>query len=179
MIKSNLSILLAERNLKITKISKDTGISRTTLTALYYNNAKGIQYDTMNTLCKYLKIQPESLFAFYPVDISVKHVISNTDITTADITLEISENGKTTEYKLFANIFKTDVTKSLADIDINIQTNNYDNKDNEYIIDILTKLPIFFKSDLEGEIIRELEVDICEKYSIVNTPIISIQWELD
>ena len=62
MIVCNLAVLLAERGLKITKVSKDTGLSRTTLTALYYNRGQGIQLDTMDTLCNYLKITPNELF---------------------------------------------------------------------------------------------------------------------
>ena len=62
MIKSNLKILLAKRNLKITKVSNDTGISRTTLTSLASNYAKGIQFDTLENLCNYLKISPNDLF---------------------------------------------------------------------------------------------------------------------
>ena len=58
MVDSNLAVLLAERNLKITKVSRDTGISRTTLTALCYDQTAGIKYDTLNTLCKYLQITP-------------------------------------------------------------------------------------------------------------------------
>lgn len=41
MILTNLKVLLAERNLSISKVSNDTGISRTTLTALSSNNCKG------------------------------------------------------------------------------------------------------------------------------------------
>lgn len=62
MIRCNLSVLLAERNLKISDVAKNTGISRTTLTALAYNHSKGIQFDTFDTLCNYLKITPNELF---------------------------------------------------------------------------------------------------------------------
>ncbi|EMB9041042.1 helix-turn-helix transcriptional regulator, partial [Listeria monocytogenes] len=34
MIHNNLSVLLAERNIKITRVAKDTGISRSTITAI-------------------------------------------------------------------------------------------------------------------------------------------------
>lgn len=51
MIKCNLAVLLAERGLKLTTVSNDTGISRTTLTALANNKNSGIQFDTLNTLC--------------------------------------------------------------------------------------------------------------------------------
>lgn len=62
MIKCRLRVLLAERDLKITQVAKDTGISRTTLTALTYNRCKGVQFDTMNKLCNYLKVSPGDLF---------------------------------------------------------------------------------------------------------------------
>ena len=69
MIKSNLATLLAERNLKITKASEDTGISRTTLTSLASGNAQGIQFDTIDNLCIYLSVAPGDLFLYVPFDI--------------------------------------------------------------------------------------------------------------
>lgn len=62
MIRCNLSVLLAERDLKISDVARITGISRTTLTALAYNHGKGIQFDTFDTLCNYLKVTPNELF---------------------------------------------------------------------------------------------------------------------
>lgn len=55
MIKSHLPVLLAKRRLKISDVSKDTGISRTTLASLYYERSKGVQFETLETLCAYLK----------------------------------------------------------------------------------------------------------------------------
>lgn len=74
MIRSNLAILLAERNLKITKVSADTGISRTTLTALCNHYSKGIQFDTLNELCLYLDIAVADLITFIPVDVEITDV---------------------------------------------------------------------------------------------------------
>lgn len=68
MIESNLSVLLAERNLKITKVSRDTGISRTTLTALCYDHTAGIKFETLDTLCRYLSITPQEFFNYNPYD---------------------------------------------------------------------------------------------------------------
>lgn len=62
MITCKLNTILAEKGLKITKVSKDTGISRTTLTALTQNHSQGIQLDTLDTLCNYLNITPSDLF---------------------------------------------------------------------------------------------------------------------
>lgn len=69
MLICNLSVLLAERNLSITQVSHNTGISRTTLTSLASNHSKGIQFDTLNELCIYLNISPEEFFVHIPFDI--------------------------------------------------------------------------------------------------------------
>lgn len=55
--------LLAERNLKITQVCKDTGLSRPTLNAIKYGRSKGIQLETIDVLCNYFKITPSELFA--------------------------------------------------------------------------------------------------------------------
>lgn len=70
MLKSNLRVKLAENGLKISRVYNDTGISRSTLTALVSGDPKGIQFDTINTLCRYLKIEPKDLFIYAPVDLA-------------------------------------------------------------------------------------------------------------
>lgn len=67
MLKSNLSVLMAERGLKIAKIYEDTGISKTTLMALTENTGKGVQFDTVDKLCNYLGVTPAEFFAYVPV----------------------------------------------------------------------------------------------------------------
>lgn len=44
---------LADRKLSISQMAKETGLSRPSLTNMYYGKAKGIQFDTVETLCKY------------------------------------------------------------------------------------------------------------------------------
>lgn len=68
MLRVNLNMLLAERNLTASRLSKDTGISKTTLTALVNNTGKGIQYETIDTICNYLNITPEDFFDYVPFD---------------------------------------------------------------------------------------------------------------
>jgi len=70
MIKNNFNLLMAERLLKITRISNDTGISRTTLTALSQETSKGVQLDTLNTLCNYFNITPSDFFDYIPYEFS-------------------------------------------------------------------------------------------------------------
>ena len=71
MLIPNLSILLAERRLTISKAAQDTGISRTTLTALTSRSARGIQFDTLNRLCQYLKVTLDALFIYRPFDLAL------------------------------------------------------------------------------------------------------------
>jgi len=61
MIKINLAVLMAEREIKISDLAKQTGISRTTLTSLYYNQAKGVQFDTLDVICDHLMVKPNEL----------------------------------------------------------------------------------------------------------------------
>lgn len=53
-VKCRLSTLLGEGKLKISDVTRDTGISRTTLTALYYEKGDGISYRVLKDLCVYL-----------------------------------------------------------------------------------------------------------------------------
>ncbi|MFK4167678.1 helix-turn-helix domain-containing protein [Paenibacillus lautus] len=62
MIKCNLRVLMAERKLNIQDVANKTGLSRTTISALVNENGKGIQFDTLETLCYFLKIDPGELF---------------------------------------------------------------------------------------------------------------------
>lgn len=74
MIRCNLANILTAKGLKITSVSKATGISRTTLTALASNYSQGIQFDTLETLCRFLQVRPNDLISFLPFCISLKKV---------------------------------------------------------------------------------------------------------
>lgn len=70
MIRNKLSILLAERGIKATKVANDTGIARSTLSKITNNSSEKIDYSTINTLCRYLKITPCDFFEYEPFDVS-------------------------------------------------------------------------------------------------------------
>lgn len=71
MLRVNLNMLLAERGITASRLSKDTGISKTTLTALVNNRGKGVQYETIDTICNYLNITPDDFFEYLPIDYSI------------------------------------------------------------------------------------------------------------
>ncbi|PNQ78904.1 helix-turn-helix transcriptional regulator [Paenibacillus sp. F4] len=70
MIKCNLAVLLAERGINISELSERTGLSRNTLSALQNNTGKGIQFETMDAICKLLDVTPCELFTFADVGIN-------------------------------------------------------------------------------------------------------------
>ena len=48
-----LPVMMAERFLKLSTLSKATGISRTTLTKIYYGKNKAISFDVLAKLCDF------------------------------------------------------------------------------------------------------------------------------
>jgi putative transcriptional regulator len=57
MIQINLSVVMAKKRMhSLKELHKLTGISRTTLTALYYEKGKGVQFDTLDALCEALDV---------------------------------------------------------------------------------------------------------------------------
>ena len=54
--------LMAERSLKITQVSKETGLSRPTLNNIKFSRYKAVQMETIDILCNYFKITPGELF---------------------------------------------------------------------------------------------------------------------
>lgn len=53
MITNTVSKKMGERRKNITEVSRETGLSRTALTALYNETSTGITYGTLNSLCQY------------------------------------------------------------------------------------------------------------------------------
>lgn len=104
MIKNNFNELVAQRKLKITRISNDTGISRPTLNSLTRDDGKGIQYDTLNKLCNYFNVTPSEFFSYIPYDISFNFEVM-------DEKGEVIKQGDKIEYTekkralLFINVF--------------------------------------------------------------------------
>ncbi|MGO4936639.1 helix-turn-helix domain-containing protein [Fundicoccus sp. Sow4_H7] len=77
MIKNNLAVLMAERGYSATDIYNATKISKTTLTSLVNNTGKGVQFDTINTLCKFLKVEPKDFFLYTKYDYEITNFKEN------------------------------------------------------------------------------------------------------
>lgn len=114
MIVCNLSVLAAERKINLSKISADTGLSRTTLTSLSRNKWKGIQADTLSALCIYLDVGIQELFSFYPFEFKVKgaKLIEESNTAIYDCIYYDRQHG-TIDFSLSGNLVPED-SKSMA-----------------------------------------------------------------
>lgn len=65
-MRNNLSKILGERLLSISEVSRETGISRSTLTDLYYRRTKRFDSETIMKLCNYLQIPMSELLEYEP-----------------------------------------------------------------------------------------------------------------
>lgn len=73
MLRNRLAELLAERNLKITRVANDIDeLSRNTINSIANNKTKMMQIDTINLLCQYLGINVSDFFEFKPFDLETK-----------------------------------------------------------------------------------------------------------
>jgi len=64
MIKCHLSKLMGERKLKIADVARDLDVHRNTITLLYYEEAKRIDFDVLDKLCKYFKCTVDELIEY-------------------------------------------------------------------------------------------------------------------
>ncbi|WCG32793.1 helix-turn-helix transcriptional regulator [Enterococcus dispar] len=107
MIRNRLAVLLAERQLKISKVSSITKISRTTLTSLAQNDSKMVQLETVNTLCMYLRIPVSDFFEYIPYNLDYYIDVSNVfkydpreEPMTFDIEAYINVQGESDSFTL-------------------------------------------------------------------------------
>ena len=186
MIKCSLSILLAERNLKITKVSKETGISRTTLTALYYNTNQGIQFDTLNTLCKYLRITPSELILYNEYDVSLQNMnFYDGDERIISLEIKITDKNKNNIYHL-AGTCDIDFLNEDDDVTTGVNVSLYVpifeddqlNTKNLKIKNYLQNLPRIFLTELEDDLHVYLlsELKKCG-YKFLTDDSISFYWD--
>ncbi|MEH0674030.1 helix-turn-helix transcriptional regulator [Vibrio scophthalmi] len=66
MLKCHLSKIMGEKKLKISDVSRDTGINRGTITRLYNETATRVELEVIDTLCGYFDITVAELFERIP-----------------------------------------------------------------------------------------------------------------
>ena len=68
MIKNHLSKLMGEKRYTITEVSKVTGMSNTTISNLYNEKVKRLDFDTLEKLCKLFNCNVQDLIEYIPDD---------------------------------------------------------------------------------------------------------------
>lgn len=66
MINNRLSIILGEKRMRVSELSKLTGISQNALNKIYHNKTKGIDFDTLDKICKALDRNSQEIFEYIP-----------------------------------------------------------------------------------------------------------------
>lgn len=67
MINIKLHILMGHKKIKsIRQLSEETSVTRLSLTKLYNGEAKGIEFNTLNTLCKFFDCDISDILEYVP-----------------------------------------------------------------------------------------------------------------
>ncbi|MBD8025564.1 helix-turn-helix transcriptional regulator [Ureibacillus sp. Re31] len=181
MIRNNLAALMGERGLKITRVAKDTGISRNTITSIAQNDSEMMRLDTINTLCKYLGVTPCEFYEYEPLDINfavyVNHInfeivdeikdafISEDHLyindVNVDVIMDVVKNSQTESFDLHCSLIE-DRKFSLSDpgdfnygIDLKIEFDNAAER-KSFVYEVYNKINTSFHQDIYNNLINEL-----------------------
>ncbi len=64
MIKNTISTMMGYRRLQIADVAKIAGLKHTTVSNLFYDKTKGIDFETLNKLCFVLEYTPNDLLKY-------------------------------------------------------------------------------------------------------------------
>lgn len=168
MIKTNFSVLMAERGLKIADVYEATGISKTTLMALSENTGKGVQFDTVDKLCNYLGVELKDFFIYVPYlwDLTFQEK-GDTDHSSY---IMVKLKTKNTEKDYFLNVLYRNPKNydfPLADENIKLWTSIYLDERDAYnekdFYDFLEDLPISMSTAFYSQILDLLKTNVLKK----------------
>lgn len=64
MIKNNVKDIMDRQNKGIRGTSRETGLAINTVSGLYHNTSKRVDFETLEKLCKYLKVSTGELIEY-------------------------------------------------------------------------------------------------------------------
>ena len=64
MIAVNLDVVLAQRKMTLTQLSREVGVTVVNLSLLKTGKAKGVRFSTLDKICQALDCQPGDLLEF-------------------------------------------------------------------------------------------------------------------
>ena len=66
MIAVNLDVVLAQRKMTLTQLSREVGVTVVNLSLLKTGKAKGVRFSTLDKICQALDCQPGDLLEWCP-----------------------------------------------------------------------------------------------------------------
>ena len=64
MIENRLPQLLSQRNMSIRELSRQTGVTYTTIWALYHMERRSLQFAVLESICRILGVQPGDIYTY-------------------------------------------------------------------------------------------------------------------
>lgn len=178
MIRNRLAEILFERDIKIVRIAKETGISRNTITNTASNSSEMLQMNTINKICGYLEITPCDFFDYIPIDIDFTF-FENDDIELVphedfeieakfDIDMLIDINNKNEQYKIDTKIILENKMLSTLPFDDNKIKLSIEcsNKEKEELKSIFSEIPKEFKKIIYNNLVTEYKSFILKHMDI-------------
>lgn len=191
MLKSNLSVLMAERGLKIVDLYNATGISKNTLMSLSENTSKGVQFETVDKLCNYLGVTPADFFVYAPyivAEIKFEKNAKEKDEFNLIMILQSGDRIKSFTFegalydKKFRQFMKDDDITALADYSKNgdcdyfIYLSDDINGGNENFVYFFNKFPQQIKREIIENIFKKLSDNVFDG-KIDNGVLVALEFE--
>ncbi len=71
----NLDVVMAQKKIGLTELSKEVDITLANLSILKNNKAKAIRFSTLNAICKALNCQPGDILQYAEENVEVKEEV--------------------------------------------------------------------------------------------------------
>lgn len=171
MLQNNLNRLMAERNIKVTDMAKDIGLAKSTIFSLSSGKTAGIQFETLEKICSYLRITPTELFEYSPYILDINLDVQLKELTDATFQyLAIISNGAYKKaFSLDVELVKpkSDPTFPRSDVEnfelyVKIKLTGNDKYSNMEFYDVLSELSTTLKRTFYQQLINDVVVQLNE-----------------
>lgn len=180
MLQNNLNRLMSERNIKATDLCTDTGLARSTIFSLSSGKTAGIQFETLEKICSYLRITPAELFDYSPyiLDIDLDVQLKELTDATFQYLATISNGAYKKTFSLDVELVepKSDPTFPRSDVEnfelyVKIKLTENDKYSNMEFYDVINELSTPLKRTFYQQLINDIVVQLNEvtKKSIPRT----------
>lgn len=136
MLKSNLSVLMAERGLKIVDLYNATGISKNTLMSLSENTSKGVQFETVDKLCNYLGVTPADFFVYAPYIVDIKFEKDAKEKNEFYLAIILQSGDRIESFTFNGALYDKKLRQEMKTDDITTLANYSKNNDCDYFISL-------------------------------------------